>query len=84
MSLTLGLREGVAPPEGLPLLEHLISLNMQWTLKVEQDVGAWVKEGKKDDGDDCDDTVAMDRMAERPPWTGRPCRRSRRASKHRA
>ena len=60
MSLTLGLCEGVAPPEGLPLLEHLISLNLQWTLEVEQDVDP-SRRARKTTA-----TIATTRS----PWTG--------------
>ena len=61
MSLTLGLCEGVAPPEGLPLLEHLISLNLQWTLEVEQDVALGSRRARKTTA-----TIATTRS----PWTG--------------
>mmetsp|Transcript_30368 Transcript_30368/g.86919 ORF Transcript_30368/g.86919 Transcript_30368/m.86919 type:complete len:1132 (-) Transcript_30368:221-3616(-) len=70
MALAVGLSEDVAEPQGLPLLEHLVSLNLQWMMEVEEDVDAWTKEGQDKDDDDCDQEVVgygeenLDKLAE--------------------
>jgi len=70
MNLAVNLSEEISEPEGHPLLEMLIGLNLQWMTEVEEDVDVWTKEGKDDDDDDCDDEVVafaeenLDRLAE--------------------
>merc|ERR1719330_583168 len=70
MSLVVGLREDVVKPEGLPLLETVVGVNIAFLLEVEEDVELWTKEGKDEDEDECDDDVEeigaenMDRLAE--------------------
>jgi len=70
MSLALGLHEDFSKAEGQPLLEHLLTLNFQWMMEVEEDVAVWTSEADEQDDDECDDDVCenaeenIDRLAE--------------------
>jgi len=70
MSLAVGLSDEISQPEGLPMLEHIVGLNLNWMLEVEQDVSAWTEAGKQTDDDECDDERVgiaeenLDRLAE--------------------
>lgn len=55
VSIANSLDQDVAQPEGQPLLEHLVRLNLTWMLEVEENVDEWTKAGEdeaKEDGDE--------------------------------
>mmetsp|Transcript_28692 Transcript_28692/g.60883 ORF Transcript_28692/g.60883 Transcript_28692/m.60883 type:complete len:1144 (-) Transcript_28692:9-3440(-) len=71
MSFACGLSEDFCKAEGLPLLEQIIALNVEWMLEVEEDVESWTRLADEEDDDELDDDVVqlgeenLDRLAER-------------------
>jgi len=51
MSLALGLIEDFCTVDGQPLLEEMVTLNIEWLFEVESDVNRWNAQGEADDED---------------------------------
>ncbi|CAE8635748.1 unnamed protein product [Polarella glacialis] len=70
MSFAEGLVEDFCKPEGLPFMEQLIALNIEWMLEVDEDVDAWtaLEDAEEDDDNDGDAVQIgeenLDRLAE--------------------
>lgn len=68
MSFFEGLCEDFCKPEGLPFLEQLLTLNIQWMLEVETNVELWTSKADEEDDEIDEDIVDigeenLDRMA---------------------
>jgi len=70
MSIFEGLCEDFCKPQGLPFLEQLVGLNIEWMLEVEESVDTWTAAADAKEDDDIDgDAVTigeenLDRLAE--------------------
>lgn len=62
ISLACGLIEQFMTPEGLPALEQLIALNVEWMLEVEEDVDVWTAAADNQNDDDEDDDIDGEAM----------------------
>lgn len=68
MTFFEGLCEDFCKPEGLPFLEQLLTLNIQWMLEVEANVEVWTSKADEEDEEIDEDIVDigeenLDRMA---------------------
>lgn len=71
MSFVAGLAKDFCEPQGQPLLEQVIGLNIEWMLEVEEDEDTWTSAVDEDDDDEMDGTAMqigeenLDRLAEK-------------------
>mmetsp|Transcript_27798 Transcript_27798/g.73473 ORF Transcript_27798/g.73473 Transcript_27798/m.73473 type:complete len:1140 (-) Transcript_27798:38-3457(-) len=71
MSFASAFAEDFCKPEGLPFMEQIVALNLEWMLEVEEDVEAWTGQADEDDDEELDgDAVQigeenLDRLAEK-------------------
>lgn len=71
MSFAVAFAEDFCKPDGLPFLEQIVALNVEWMLEVEEDVNAWTAQADEDDDEELDgDAVQigeenLDRIAEK-------------------